>query len=164
MCDWQDTINIQIFGHLSLSLRGLFAPIFLPFWCTFNYGPKCRFVWLQIWIFLPQRCGFSLPQRWWLWAAGIVGCAITQSSPSGSRPRRPRGCAKAPDRPQMLSQCHKTPPAAKSQSQTETKIPSFRSSTPFVASFDSEPMSFFCSEDHAACCPLDMASWDGEER
>ena len=62
---------------------------------------------------------------------------------TGSRPRRPRGRAKAPDRPQMLSQCHKTPPAAKSQSQTKTKIPSFRSSTPFVASFDSEPMSFF---------------------
>ena len=111
--------------------------------CTFNYGPKCRFLWLQIRIFpTPKMRLFPASALmalgcWHRWL-----CDYSELS-EWRRPRRPRGCAKAPDRPQMLSQCHKTPPAAKSQSQTETKIPSFRSCTPFVASFDSEPMSFF---------------------
>ena len=164
MCDWQDSINIQIFGHLSLSLRGLFAPILSPFGpctqCTFNYGPKCRFLWI-----------FPTPKMRLFPASALMalGCwhrwlcdysELSKWEPPTKAPglcQGPRSASNALPVPQNTTSGQESKPN-QNQNSVFPQLHTVRCQLRLRTN------EFFCSEDHAACCPLDMASWDGEER
>ena len=113
--------------------------------------------------FSDLRCGFSLQ----CCDAGIVGCAITQrralhNSLGWCRPPRvgTQGPgARANPRPPIQASSQNATKHHRARHSAKPK-PKFR--LPAAQAHRCLPASFFSVEDHAACCPLDMASWRRE--
>ena len=131
--------------------------------CTFNYGPKCRFLWLQIRIFpTPKMRLFPASALmalgcWHRWLCDYS--ELSEWEPPTKAPglcQGPRSASNALPVPQNTTSGQESKP-----NQNQNSV--FPQHT-VRCQLRLRTNEFFCSEDHAACCPLDMVGQLGWRR